>query len=148
MKRTMALVLGVLALLGGFWAYNVWRGETDTIVRPPSVVEQGRAALHNQLVQAELREAQIEKLYWNAPEKIEVLIQSHQQRIEKLAGNPAGGEIIAHDNVAIARLQKRIADIEVQRQAEAAAREAAAEAQAEAAKAAAQETAGTTPSNP
>lgn len=121
MKRTLVIGLGVLALLAGVLAYNVWRAETETIVRQPDVVEQGHTALHTLLVEAEQREAAIEKVYWNAPDKLAVLIHSHEQRIEKLSGNPAGGEIVAHDKDAIARLQKRIADLDAQRQAEAAA---------------------------
>jgi hypothetical protein len=121
--KKIAIALGVLALLCGVMAYNVWRAETETIVRTPGVVEQGRVALHMQLLQAEQREAGIEKIYWNQPEKLQVLIHSHETRIAQLEGNPAGGEIVAHDKDAIARLQKRIADI-------AAAREAAAEAAA------------------
>ena len=132
MKRTIVIGLCVLALLAGVLAYNVWRAETDAIVRQPGVVEQGHTALHAQLLEAEQREAAIEKVYWNAPEKLAVLIHSHEQRIEKLAGNPAGGDIVAHDKDAIARLQKRIADLDAQRQAEAAAQaEQANQAQAE-----------------
>lgn len=135
--KKIAIALAVLALLAGVWAYNVWRAETETIAYTPGVVEQGRMNLHTQLLQAEQREAEIEKVYWNAPEKLAILIHSHEQRIEKLTGNLAGGEIVAHDKDAIERLQKRIDAI-------AAARAAAAEAQA----AAAQEAAGTTPTNP
>ncbi len=135
--KQIAIALGVLALLVGVMAYNVWRAGTETIAHKPGVVEQGRMDLHTQLVQAELREAEIEKVYWNAPEKLAVLIHSHEQRVEKLNGNPAGSEIVAHDMDAIARLQKRIEAI-------AAERAAAAEAQA----ASAQDAAGTNPSNP
>jgi hypothetical protein len=140
MMKKIAIALGVLALLVGVMAYNVWRAGTETIAYKPGVVEQGRMDLHTQLVQAEQREAEIEKVYWNAPEKLAVLIHSHEQRIEKLAGNPAGSEIVAHDKDAIARLQKRIEAI-------AAERAAAAEAQAASAQAA-QDAAGTSPSNP
>lgn len=132
MKRTIVIGLCVLALLAGVLAYNVWRAETEAIVRQLGVVEQGHAALHTKLLEAEQREAAIEKVYWNAPEKLAVLIHSHEQRIDKLAGNPAGGEIVAHDKDAIARLQKRIADLDAQRQAAAAAEaEQAKQAQAE-----------------
>lgn len=132
MKRVIVIALSLLtAVLVGIVSYNVWRGETTPVVSTPDVVEQGRANLHNQLTQAVQREAQIEKVYWNSPEKLRILIQSHQKRIEQLNGNSAGGEIVAHDKDAIARIEKRIADL-------AAEQEAAAKAQAEQAKAEAQ----------
>ncbi len=77
--------------------------------------------LRNQVTQAGQREAQIEKHYWNSPNQLQVLIHSHQQRIEQLTGNPEAGEIVAHDRDAVTRLEKRIADIEAERQAQAAA---------------------------
>jgi hypothetical protein len=128
MKRiVIPLAAVVVILLVGFMAYNVWLAETAPVVKTPGIVEQGRANLHNQLVQAEQKEAQIEKTYWDSPEKLRILIQSHQKRIDQLNGNVASGEIVAHDKDAIARLEKRIADIE-------AAKEAEAKAQAEQAK--------------
>jgi hypothetical protein len=50
---------------------------------------------------------------------LRVLINSHKQRMDELNGNCAGVEIAVHDKDAIARLEKRIADIEVEREAEA-----------------------------
>ncbi|MDR3740927.1 MAG: hypothetical protein P4L40_18070 [Terracidiphilus sp.] len=140
MKRALAIALGVVAALAVVLGYNVWRGETEVQAPQPGPVEQGRQALHAQLEKAAAREAQIEKTYWDQPEKLQVLIQSHQTRIAELEGNPAGGEIVAHDKEAIARLQNRITAIAAERQA------AAAEAAAQAA--AAQQAAGTAPSNP
>lgn len=129
MKKVVVIAVCVLAVaLVGIVAYNVWRGETAPVVKTPDVVEQGRANLHNQLVRAEQREAQIEKTYWDSPEKLRILIQSHQKRIDQLSGNSASGEIVAHDKDAIARLEKRIADIATEK-------EAAAKMQAEQAKA-------------
>lgn len=120
MKKVVLIALCMLAVvLVGIVAYNVWRGETAPMAKTPDAVEQGRANLHNQLAQAEQREAQIEKTYWDSPDKLRVLIQSHQKRIDELKGNSAGGEIVAHDTDAIARLEKRIADIATEKEAEA-----------------------------
>ncbi|HTA80479.1 MAG TPA: hypothetical protein VK720_13095 [Terracidiphilus sp.] len=120
MKKVVVSALCLLAVvLVGIVAYNVWRGETAPVAKTPDAVEQGRANLHNQLAQVEQREAQIEKMDWDSPEKLRVLIQSHQKRIDQLNGNSAGGEIVAHDKEAIARLEKRIADIAAEKEAEA-----------------------------
>jgi hypothetical protein len=120
MKKVVVSALCLLAVvLVGIVAYNVWRGETAPVAKTPDAVEQGRANLHNQLAQVEQREAQIEKMDWDSPEKLRVLIQSHQKRIDQLNGNSAGGEIVAHDKDAIARLEKRIADIATEKEAEA-----------------------------
>jgi hypothetical protein len=60
--KAIGIVLGVLLLaLAGVVFYNVWRGGTDQVVRTPGEVEQGRMDLHAKLVQAEQREAEIEK---------------------------------------------------------------------------------------
>lgn len=130
----MALVV-VVGLLAGAMIYNVWRGATDPVAKTPSIAEQGRMDLHAKLAQAEQREAGIEKVYWDSPEQLRVLIKSHQQRIDELKGNSAGGEIVAHDQDAIARIEKRIADIEAQREAEAKAQADQAKAEAQARKA-------------
>jgi hypothetical protein len=120
MKKVVVSALCLLAVvLVGIVAYNVWRGETAPVAKTPDAVEQGRANLHNQLAQVEQREAQIEKMDWDSPEKLRVLIQSHQKRIDQLNGNSAGGEIVAHDKEAIARLEKRIADVATEKEAEA-----------------------------
>jgi len=122
--KKVVLGLGVLvAFLFGVVAYNVWRAETAPVVKTPGIVEQGREGLHAKLLAQEQREAQIEKLYWDSPEKLRLLIKSHQDRIDQLKGNDAGAEVVAHDRDAIARLEKRITDIE----AEQAAQEKAAE---------------------
>ena len=131
MKKVVLSALCVLAVvLVGVVAYNVWRGETASVVKTSDAVEQGRMDLHNQLVQAEQREAGVEKMYWGSPDKLRVLIQSHQKRIDQLNGNSAGGEIVAHDRDAIARLEKRIADVEAEKEAEAKAQAEQAKAEA------------------
>jgi sRNA-binding protein len=119
MKLAILLGMFVLALMAGVMLYNVWHGEMDPVATTPSAVEQGRLDLHANLVQGEQREAEIEKTYWNSPEKLRVIIKSHRRRIDELDGNRAGAEIATHDKDAIARLEKRIADIEDVREAEA-----------------------------
>jgi hypothetical protein len=142
MKRALAIALGAVAALALVLGYNVWRGETEVLAPQPGPVEQGRQALHAQLEQAAAREAQIEKTYWDQPEKLQVLIQSHQTRITELEANSAGGEIVAHDKEAITRLQNRITAIAAERQA-------ATEAAAAAAQAATDQSAtGTSPAHP
>jgi len=132
MKRLVFIVLGALAVTPfGIMFYNAWRGETEPVVKTPGVVEQGRMDLHAKLLQAEQREAEIEKVYWNSPAQLQVLVKSHEQRIDQLKGNDAGAEIVTHDKDAIERLEKRIADIEAAREAEA--KEKAEQAKAEAA---------------
>ena len=123
MKKVVIGLGALVAFLFGVVAYNVWRAETAPVVKTPGIVEQGREELHAKLLAQEQREAQIEKLYWNSPEQLKVLIKSHQERINQLKGNDAGAEVVAHDRDAIARLEKRITDIE----AEQAAQEKAAE---------------------
>jgi hypothetical protein len=127
----LILAIGLFAItFSVIVGYNVWYAESHPPVPAPGAVEQGRTALHLQLYQTGQREAEIEKLYWSEPEKLQILIQSHRQRIDNLAGNTASSEIAAHDQQAIARLQQRITEIAAQRQAQA-------EAEAEAEKAAA-----------
>ena len=123
MKKVVLGLGALVAFLFGVVAYNVWRAETAPVVKTPGIVEQGREELHAKLLAQEQREAQIEKLYWDSPEKLRLLIKSHQDRIDQLKGNDAGAEVVAHDRDAIARLEKRITDIE----AEQAAQEKAAE---------------------
>ncbi|HLY43450.1 MAG TPA: hypothetical protein VKR52_19715 [Terracidiphilus sp.] len=125
MSRVVIGVGAVIAVLIGVVAFNVWRAETAPVVKTPGMVEQGRQDLHAKLMAQEQREAQTEKLYWNSPDQLRLLIKSHQDRIDQLKGNLAGAEIVAHDKDAIARLEKRIGDIEAEREAQAKAAEEA-----------------------
>jgi hypothetical protein len=68
-------------------------------------------ALHQQLLQTEQSEAQQEKLNWDSAGKLQVMIDSHQLRIEKIGDNPAGVELVAYDRQSIVRLQQRIVDL-------------------------------------
>lgn len=126
---TTAVLLGIMTWI--VVAYSVWYANTKPVTHTPTAVEQGAAALHTQLATAEQRETEIEKLYWNAPDKLTVLIDAHQQRIEKLRGNPTAGEIFVHDQQAIAKLQGRIGTLYAEQKARAAAAAAAAERAAE-----------------
>lgn len=126
-KKVIIALAGLLVLLFPLIAIiNLWRGERETITKPTTALQEGQTALHAQLLQGEQREAQLEKQYWDSAAQIRLLITAHQQRIDRLSGNSQAGEIVAHDRDAIARLEKRIADLEAQ----ALAREAAAEEQA------------------
>jgi hypothetical protein len=129
MKKVVVGLLALVAILVGIMAYNVWRAGTAPVEKTPGIVEQGREDLHAKLLEQEQREAQIEKLYWNSPSQLRVLIKSHEERIDQLKGNSAGAEIAAHDKDAIARLEKRISDIEVQQAAQVKAAEEARRAQ-------------------
>lgn len=124
-----AVVLGITVWI--VVAYSVWYANTKPVVHAPGAVEEGATALHAQLLQSEQREGEIEKQYWNAPGKLQILIDAHKQRMAKLDGNPTGGEILVHDQQAIARLGKRISDLYVQEKAHEAAMAAAAERAAE-----------------
>jgi hypothetical protein len=134
----LALFLAVTAAAGATTlAWNIWYAENHTPWTPPDAVEQGRLALAAQLSDSVKREAEIEKIYWDQPGKLEILIAAHQQREDKLAGNSAAYAIVAHDKDAIEKLRQRIAAIEATREAQAeaeaeAAREAALEAKQQA----------------
>ena len=130
--KLAALIFAVLLALAAVVTcigigWNVWYAESHTPTAAPGTVEQGKLNLHAQLEQTQQREAEIEKLFWNQPEKLEVLIASHKQRLDKLTGNPSAGELAAHDQQAVTRLEQRIVQIAAERQAQA---EAAAAAQA------------------
>lgn len=116
----VALGVAAVSIVG----LNVWAAERSQLNHAPGAVDEGRASLHAQLLQASNREAEIEKQEWNSPGQLYVLIDSHKQRIAEMGDNPEGKELVAHDQQAIDRLQKRIAAIYAER-------EAAAERQAE-----------------
>ena len=132
LKLIFAAVVLLLAVAGVASAlvWNLWYAGSHTPWTEPNEVEKGRQALAAQLGDSIKREAEIEKIYWNQPEKLQVLIAAHQQRQEKLASNSAAGAIVAHDKQAVERLQQRMEAIEAERRARAEA-EAEAERQAE-----------------
>jgi hypothetical protein len=135
-KATILILLAGVVVLSltavGVVGLNIWASEHKTLVHQPGAVDEGRANLHGELVQAGNREAEIEKLEWNSPVQLQGLIESHKQRITEMGDNPEGKELVAHDQQAIDRLSKRITEIYVER-------EAAAERQAEQASEAADE---------
>src|SRR5215469_6192632 len=112
--KKLAIAFAVLILILGIVAYNIWRAYQDPLTTQPTLVELGRQQLHQQLLDSEKREFEIEQADWNSITLLQDLIKAHQTRIDKLTANPQAGEIIAHDKDAIARIQKRIADIEEQ----------------------------------
>ena len=110
----VAIALGVLVVLLIVGSYNVWRATEEPVLSKPTLLQIGRAQLHAQLLAAEDRESRIEKQDWNTTEKLRALVKAHQDRIEKLQGNPQAAEILAYDRGSVDRLQKRIADLETQ----------------------------------
>ena len=118
--KKLVLALAALLLIIGFVSWNVWHAVYEPVTSPPSPVELGRQQLHNQLEQSKAREAEIEKQDWDSITLLRGLIDAHQHRIDQLKGNSQAGEILAHDGDAIARIQKRIADLQVQQAQQAA----------------------------
>lgn len=112
--RKVAIALGVLVVLLIVGSYNVWRATEEPVISKPTLVQLGRAQLHSQLVAAEDRESRIEKQDWNSADKLRALVKAHEDRIQKLLGNPQAAEILAYDHAAVDRLQKRITDLETQ----------------------------------
>jgi hypothetical protein len=123
MKRTFAIVFGLLVLFAGTMLYGVWRESQEPVSSPPGPLETGRAQLHAQLEDARKLETQVEKLGWNSSRDLRRLIQGHEQRIDKLKDNPEAKEILAYDRDAVDRLQKRISELAEQQAARAAAQE-------------------------
>lgn len=109
--KKFAIALAVLAVCVIVFMFNVFRATQLPVTAAPDPLEQGRQKLHAQLVASEQREAGIEKQDWNSIPLLRDLINSHQERIGKLAGNGQAGEIIAHDRDAIARLEKRVQEL-------------------------------------
>lgn len=116
--KIVAIVLGVLALLVGVISYNVWRANHEPITSTPGAVVVGRQKLHAQLEQTKQTETQLEKENWNSIPQLRVLIKDHQDRITKLSGNKEAAEIVAYDHDSIARLEKRVTELEAQPPAE------------------------------
>jgi peptidoglycan hydrolase CwlO-like protein len=102
-----ALVVVVIVAIG----INLSRASQEPLVTAPDLLQAGRQKLHAQLVQSEQREAEFEKQDWHSIPLLHDLVAAHQKRIAELSGNGEAGEIIAHDNEAIARLQKRIDEL-------------------------------------
>jgi hypothetical protein len=116
--KILAIAVGLLAILAAILGYNVWRAENDPVTTIPGPLQTAQAQLDSQLHEAESREPEIEKQYWDSPKQLRILINSHQQRIQQLTGNTQAGAILAHDREAVARLEKRIAELEAERLAQ------------------------------
>lgn len=114
MKKIIAIALGVLAVLIGVMIYNVERAISDPVTITPGPAETGRLELHSQLNQVKQQEAQIEKQSWSSAAQLRGLVKVHEHRIDQLTGNTAASEIFAYDHESIARLKKRIAELEAQ----------------------------------
>jgi hypothetical protein len=118
--KKLLLALAALLLLIGFIGWNVWQAVYEPVTTPPTLVELGHQQLHNQLEQSKTREAEIEKQDWDSITLLRGLIDAHQHRIDQLKDNSQAGEILAHDRDAIARIEKRIADLQAQQAEQAA----------------------------
>ena len=119
--KKLAIAVAALIVLIAFAGWNVWHAVYEPVSSTPSLVDQGQQQLHAQLEQAKTREAEIEKQDWDTITLLRELIQAHQHRIDQLKDNSQAGEIVAHDREAIARIEKRIADLQAQQAAQAAA---------------------------
>ncbi|UWZ83910.1 hypothetical protein [Occallatibacter riparius] len=119
--KKFAIAFAALLVLIAFAGWNVWHAVYEPVTSKPSLVEEGRQQLHVQLEQAKTREAEIEKQDWDTVSLLRGLIEAHQHRIDQLKDNGQAGEIVAHDREAIARIEKRIADLQAQQAAQAAA---------------------------
>ena len=109
--KKLAIALAVVAVCFIVFMFNVLRATQQPMAAEPDPLQQGQQKLHAQLVASEQREAEIEKQDWNSITLLRDLIDAHQVRMGKLAGNSQAGEIVAHDRDAIARLEKRIQDL-------------------------------------
>jgi hypothetical protein len=117
--KLLLLILGSLVLLAvAVISYNVWHALSEPIVAHPGAYELGRQQLHDQLEAAKKREAQFEQQDWNNMTLLHNLILSHQQRIDKLAGNKEAGEIVAYDHDAMTRIQARINELDAKQRAQ------------------------------
>jgi membrane protein involved in colicin uptake len=109
--RIIALTLLALAALAGIIAWTVWRADTVPVSSPPSAVQQGQQQLHTQLQQTIQQESGIEKQAWNSTDELVKLLHWHQQRIDRLTGNPQASEVLSYDHDSIVRIQSRINEL-------------------------------------
>jgi hypothetical protein len=116
--KKIAIALAALLLLIGFASWNVWRAVYEPVTSQPSLVDLSRQQLHAQLEQSKTRESEIEQQEWGSITLLRGLILAHQHRIDQLKDNSQASEILAHDRDAIARIEKRIADLQTQQAAQ------------------------------
>jgi hypothetical protein len=116
--KKIAIAFAALLLLIGFVSWNVWHAVYEPVTSQPSLVDLGRQQLHAQLEQSKTRESEIEQQDWGSITLLRGLIEAHQHRIDQLKDNTQAGEILAHDRDAIARIEKRIADLQTQQAAQ------------------------------
>jgi hypothetical protein len=115
--KIAAIVLVALAALAGVIAWTVWRADTVPVATPPSAVQQGQQQLHAQLQETIQHESQIEKQAWDSMDQLVKLIHWHQQRIDRLTGNPQATEVLAYDRESLTRLQTRINQLDMEAKA-------------------------------
>lgn len=128
MRRVFLIGIGVVALLAFALMYSVWRETREPVAGTPGPLESGRAQLRGQLEEAKKTEGDAERQAWDSPSRLRVLIQGHQERIDRLKDNPEAAGIVTYDRDAVDRLEKRIAQIAEEEAAKAAAAKEAPEA--------------------
>ncbi len=116
--KKIAIAFAALLLLIGFASWNVWHAVYEPVTTQPTLVDLGHQQLHAQLEQSKTRESEIEQQDWASIPLLRGLILAHQHRIDQLKDNTQAGEILAHDHDAIARIEKRIADLQTQQAAQ------------------------------
>ena len=109
--KKLAIVLALFLIVIVAIDINLSRASQEPLVTTPDPLQVARTKLHAQLAESEQREAAIEKQDWDSIPLLRELILAHQVRMQKLAGNSEAVEIVAHDQDAIARLEKRIQDL-------------------------------------
>jgi membrane protein involved in colicin uptake len=115
--RIAAVILLALAALAGVICWTVWRADTAPVTTPPSAVQQGQQQLHAQLQQTIQHESEVEKQAWGSMDSLVKLLHWHQQRIDRLTGNPQATEVLAYDHDSIVRIQTRINQLSVEEKA-------------------------------
>lgn len=91
--------------------YNVTRAAQEPVTSSPGPLEIADTQLRAQLEQARKTETEAEKRDWNSPARLRAMIDGHAWRIEQLKSNKEAAEIVAYDQEAIDRLEKRIAEL-------------------------------------
>lgn len=116
--KIFAITLGLLALVAAAVGFNVWRALAEPLVATPGPYELGRQQLHAQLETAKKREAQFEQQDWEYVSLLHSLVNSHQERLDKLKDNAQAAEIVAYDRESITRIEGRIAELEAKQRAQ------------------------------
>jgi Trk K+ transport system NAD-binding subunit len=115
--RIAVFIFLVLAALAGAIAWTVYRADTAPVTAPLSAVQQGQQQLHAQLQQTIQHESEVEKQAWNSTDELVKLLHWHQQRIDRLIGNPQASDVLSYDRDSLTRIQSRINELAVEEKA-------------------------------